>query len=121
MTIHLGLGRLDYEDLSWERSVKRLGDLVRYGEDLGVCVCLENLASGWSSRPELVEKLVRKSKAAVTLDIGHARVNTTNKYATMDLEMKRAAIEKAKPLTDGAPSRGEWKQNHDLQAWLESL
>lgn len=53
--------------------------------------------------------------------LGHASVNTTNKYATMDLEMKRAAIEKAKPLTDGAPSRGEWKQNHDLLAWLESL
>lgn len=53
--------------------------------------------------------------------LGHASVNTTNKYATMDLEMKRQAIEKAKPLTDGAPSRAEWKQNPDLLAWLESL
>ncbi|MDY0041728.1 MAG: site-specific integrase [Desulforhabdus sp.] len=53
--------------------------------------------------------------------LGHASVNTTNKYATMDLEMKRQAIEKAKPLTDGVPSQGEWKQNRDLLAWLESL
>jgi integrase/recombinase XerD len=53
--------------------------------------------------------------------LGHASVNTTNKYATMDLEMKRKAIEKAKPLTDGAPSRGEWKHDPDLLAWLESL
>jgi site-specific recombinase XerD len=53
--------------------------------------------------------------------LGHASLNTTNKYATMDLEMKRQAIEKAKPLTDGASSRGEWKQNHDLLTWLESL
>ncbi|GKT11017.1 site-specific integrase [Desulforhabdus sp. TSK] len=53
--------------------------------------------------------------------LGHASVNTTNKYATMDLEMKRQAIEKAKPLTDGAPSLGEWKHDPDLLAWLESL
>jgi site-specific recombinase XerD len=53
--------------------------------------------------------------------LGHADVNTTNKYATMDLEMKRQAIEKAKPLTDGTPSQREWKQNPDLLAWLESL
>lgn len=53
--------------------------------------------------------------------LGHASVNTTNKYATMDLEMKRHALEKAKPLTDGIPSLGTWKQNPDLLAWLESL
>ena len=86
MTIHLGLGRQSYEDLSWERSVKRLGELVRYGEALGVCVCLENLASGWSSRPELFEKLVRKSRAAVTLDIGHARMSPSVQSQRFDLE-----------------------------------
>jgi len=53
--------------------------------------------------------------------LGHASVNTTNKYATLDLEMKRQAIEKAKPLTDEVTSRGEWKHNPDLLAWLESL
>lgn len=53
--------------------------------------------------------------------LGHVSVNTTNKYATMDLEMKRQAMEKARPLTDGNPSRGEWKQNPDLLTWLESL
>lgn len=53
--------------------------------------------------------------------LGHASVNTTNKYATMDLEMKRQAIEKAKPLTETTPAQGEWKQNPDLLVWLESL
>jgi len=53
--------------------------------------------------------------------LGHSSVNTTNKYATMDLEMKRQAIGKAKPLTEGTPSQGEWKQNPDLLEWLESL
>ncbi len=75
MTVHLGLGRDTCDQLSWDRSVGALADLVSFAEDLGVCICLENLASGWSSRPELFEKLVRKSNAAVTLDIGHARVS----------------------------------------------
>jgi sugar phosphate isomerase/epimerase len=75
MTIHLGLGRESFGDLSWDRSVEALADLVSYARGLGVCICLENLASGWSSRPELFEKLVRKSNAGVTLDIGHARVS----------------------------------------------
>jgi sugar phosphate isomerase/epimerase len=75
MTVHVGLGRDSSLDLSWERSVAALADLVSYAEGLGVCVCLENLASGWSSRPELFEKLVRKSRAGVTLDIGHARAS----------------------------------------------
>jgi sugar phosphate isomerase/epimerase len=79
MTVHLGLGRDSYDELSWERSVGSLADLVNFAEDLGICICLENLASGWSSRPELFEKLVRKTNAGVTLDIGHARVSPSVK------------------------------------------
>jgi sugar phosphate isomerase/epimerase len=75
MTVHLGLGRSAYDRLSWERSIASLADLVSFAEDLGIRICLENLASGWSSRPELFEKLVRKSNAGVTIDIGHARVS----------------------------------------------
>lgn len=74
MTIHMGLGRTSMNGLLWERSLETLSSLVRYGEDLGVCVCLENLASGWSSRPELFERLIRKTGAGITLDIGHATV-----------------------------------------------
>lgn len=75
MTVHMGLGRTCMDGLSWERTVWALAELVSFAKDLGICICLENLASGWSSRPELFEKLVRKSNAAVTLDIGHARVS----------------------------------------------
>lgn len=82
MTVHLGLGRDSCDGLSWERSVGSLADLVSFAHDLGICLCLENLASGWSSRPELFEKLVRKSSAGVTLDIGHAWVSPSvqNQY-----------------------------------------
>lgn len=75
MTIHIGLGRESYDDMLWERTVSSLGELVCFAAGLGVRVCLENLASGWSSRPELFEKLIRMSGAGVTLDIGHARVS----------------------------------------------
>ncbi len=74
MTIHMGLGRDSMENLDWERTLACLRSLVAYGRGLGVVVCLENLACGWSSRPELFERLIRKSGAGVTLDIGHARV-----------------------------------------------
>jgi len=53
--------------------------------------------------------------------LGHSSVNTTNKYVTMDLEMKRQAMEKARPLTDETPLQKKGKLNPDLLAWLESL
>lgn len=86
MTVHLGLGSRSTDELSWERSVDGLAELVGYAESLGICVCLENLASGWSSRPELFERLIRKSKAGVTLDIGHAQVSPSVQSRQYDFE-----------------------------------
>lgn len=74
VTIHLGLGLDSTKGSSWERTLEALADLVRHGKSLGVTVCLENLAWGWSSRPQLFEKLIRKSRARITLDFGHASV-----------------------------------------------
>ena len=53
--------------------------------------------------------------------LGHASINTTNKYATMDLEMKQKALAKAKPLGDEIEPEFSWKENPDLLTWLESL
>ena len=53
--------------------------------------------------------------------LGHASVNTTNKYASMDLEMKRRVLEKARPLTEETPEHGRWHRDPDILAWLESL
>ena len=53
--------------------------------------------------------------------LGHASINTTHKYTAVDLEMKRQAIAKAKPLNSQAPSKTSWRENHDILAWLESL
>ncbi|SPF50383.1 Xylose isomerase domain protein TIM barrel [Syntrophobacter sp. SbD1] len=86
MTVHLGLGRKSPVGLSWEHTVSALADLVSYAKSLGVNLCLENLASGWSSRPQLFEKLIRKTGAGITLDIGHARVCRSVQCMQFDLE-----------------------------------
>lgn len=74
LTIHIGLGHDSTEPLSWEATIENLASLVQYGARRGVTICLENLAWGWTSKPQLFEKLIRGSGAAVTFDIGHAYV-----------------------------------------------
>jgi hypothetical protein len=71
----MGLGRISTHHLSWDRSVARLTELVHYANGMNVHLCLENLGWGWTSRPELFEKFIRKSGCWATLDIGHARVS----------------------------------------------
>lgn len=75
LTLHIGLGRNSTEPLSWEATIENLHQVVWYGLRYRVTVCVENLAWGWTSRPNLFEKLIRRSGAGVTLDIGHAFVS----------------------------------------------
>ena len=53
--------------------------------------------------------------------LGHASVETTNRYAAVDLEMKRAAIAKARPLGHIDPSVANWRSNSTILDWLEAL
>lgn len=85
ITIHVGLGHDSTLDLSWDRTIESLRHLVRHAEGLGLRLCLENLAWGWTSRPNLFEKLVRKSGAWTTLDIGHAAVSPSVQSQHYDL------------------------------------
>ena len=48
--------------------------------------------------------------------LGHASVNTTNKYLAMDLEAKREALAKAKPLLKGGRRSGKWQRDRNLIA-----
>jgi sugar phosphate isomerase/epimerase len=73
VSIHVGLGHDTTKILSWEATIRNLRELVQYGHELGVTVALENLIWGWSSKPNLFEKLVRRTGAHVTIDIGHAK------------------------------------------------
>lgn len=73
-TVHVGLGKATMEDVSWDETLAGLKDLTDAGRSLGIRVCLENIISGWTARPELFEKLIRKTGCWGTLDIGHAKV-----------------------------------------------
>lgn len=73
ITVHVGLGRNSSSGLSWQRTIDGLADLTHLAGDLGLCLCVENLARGWTSRPDLFEKILRKTGCWATLDIGHAR------------------------------------------------
>ena len=85
-TIHVGLGRSRTHELSWDDTVDKMSQLVQFANNLGVRICLENLAWGWTSRPHLFEKLIRKSGAYATLDIGHAKVSPYVTSQHYDLE-----------------------------------
>jgi site-specific recombinase XerD len=52
--------------------------------------------------------------------LGHASVTTTNRYATVDLDMKRKAIDQAHP-TDFASGPALWRTDASVLEWLQSL
>ena len=85
-TVHVGLGRESMEDILWERTIDGLTDLRARARESGIRVCLENLARGWTSRPDLYEKLIRKTNCWGTLDIGHAQVCASVTSQTYDVE-----------------------------------
>jgi site-specific recombinase XerD len=75
-----------------------------------------------SMRHSTAVHLLRSGIDFVTISqwLGHSSVNTTNRYATVDIEMKRAAITKAQsPYKNPCTSR--WRKDHSLLAWLEAL
>jgi site-specific recombinase XerD len=51
--------------------------------------------------------------------LGHASPSTTNRYATIDLDMKRDAIARVKPLPGSR--KAAWRKNQTVLEWLESL
>ena len=53
--------------------------------------------------------------------LGHASVSTTNRYATVDLEMKRKAIEQARPTDFGNAGPALWRTDASILQWLEGL
>jgi integrase/recombinase XerD len=51
--------------------------------------------------------------------LGHASVETTNRYTAVDLEAKRAAIARAGPVTE--PALAPWRSDASILEWLEAL
>lgn len=53
--------------------------------------------------------------------LGHASVETTNRYASVDLETKRAAVTRAGPVVDEAETLRTWRTDESVLSWLEAL
>ena len=53
--------------------------------------------------------------------LGHADIGTASIYAEVDLEAKRAAVEKSKPVLAPQPQLAVWRSDASLLAWLETL
>ena len=54
--------------------------------------------------------------------LGHASVNTTNRYVTVDLEVKRKrkALARAAPLGSAHSSPASWRRDASVLEWLEA-
>lgn len=76
-----------------------------------------------SMRHSTAVHLLKAGVDLVTISqwLGHVSVNTTNRYATVDLDMKRTAIEKAKPIGVSKKSAAAWRRDDSLLTWLEAL
>jgi site-specific recombinase XerD len=57
--------------------------------------------------------------SAISHYLGHASLSTTNRYAKVDLAMKRRALARVKPVP--RQSRTPWSKDHTILDWLESL
>jgi site-specific recombinase XerD len=53
--------------------------------------------------------------------LGHANVETTNRYAAVDLETKRAAVAKARPIAKIDRAVAGWRSDDTILSWLEAL
>lgn len=75
-----------------------------------------------SMRHSTAIHLLKSGVDLVTIShwLGHASVNTTNRYASVDLEMKREAISKIEPIETASPN-AVWRSDASILAWLEAL
>jgi integrase/recombinase XerD len=76
-----------------------------------------------SMRHSTAVHLLRSGVDIVTISqwLGHTSVTTTNRYATVDLEMKRKAIEQARPIDDATAGVALWRTDGSILKWLEAL
>jgi len=113
---------------------RRGGPLTRFGVRyiLRKYAALAQSAAPGLARKRVHPHTVRHSSAVHLLQsgvdivsishwLGHASVATTNRYAVVDLEAKRAALDKAGPVGDDDPAPAAWRSDASILAWLEAL
>jgi integrase len=80
-------------------------------------------STGPDPEKDLRVHLLKAGVDLVTISqwLGHASVETTNRYAAVDLETKRKAIALAGPIAGGAAASRQWRGNTSILKWLEAL
>jgi len=55
--------------------------------------------------------------------LGHVSLDTTNRYAEINIRMKEAALRTCEPpeSSEAFPRRAVWRNDDSLLKWLESL
>ena len=76
-----------------------------------------------SMRHSTAVHLLRSGVDIVTISqwLGHVSITTTNRYTTVDLEMKRKAIEQARPIDHSTATLALWRTDASILTWLETL
>jgi len=76
-----------------------------------------------SMRHSTAIHLLKSGVDLVTIShwLGHANVNTTNRYAAVDLETKREALAKIEPIDAITASTALWRSDASILTWLEEL
>ena len=76
-----------------------------------------------SMRHSTAVHLLRAGVDIVTIShwLGHASVTTTHRYATVDLDMKRQALAKARPTALDTAGPAPWRTDASVLEWLEAL
>jgi site-specific recombinase XerD len=76
-----------------------------------------------SMRHSTAVHLLKAGVDLVTIShwLGHASVDTTNRYASVDLDTKREAISKIEPAQRTASHKVSWRLPPSILGWLEAL
>ena len=77
-----------------------------------------------TARHSAAVHLLRAGVDLVTIShwLGHASVETTNRYAAIDLETKRQALERAGPVISASEvTPTAWRTDASILEWLEAL
>jgi site-specific recombinase XerD len=76
-----------------------------------------------SMRHSTAVHLLKAGVDLVTIShwLGHASVETTNRYASVDLDAKREAIRKIEPSNRTTRRKVRWRTDLSLLEWLEAI
>jgi sugar phosphate isomerase/epimerase len=119
LTIHVDLKSEGDPDWIYDNASSNLKELVEFGNENGVLICVENLRSGLTSKPDQLKKLIEYAEAGVTLDLGHAagpRGIEKNPEDVLDFQMELASF-----IVNAHIYGTEDKNGHEPPKKLEAL